>query len=296
MLAPRRKTSSSQTDDPHDIAVHLHGAGGFTNNDGSVIGVGLHFSMRASAIVEKMSQAIDELNDNFMHYLLGSDVYESFMKSTQDQLQQKFADYLKGDFYQEKIKVFSEIGVTYLGSAEEKPDPKRVNIHLTQDDKGLPLKLTINLPATLHSNRISWDFSEIREEQERIKKYHLTYFKDFPSLFKEIDAIKDKLHESSDTIRLQLLNDFNTKWQGQLTFTYEIDHTTRVGKSTVTDASGKTISTGSSNHVVIDRTRSDSLPQIEPAPHSRDHYNLRSSGNRKELTDGPEQSKNKLRK
>jgi hypothetical protein len=217
---------------------------------------GLFFACRIGApdLVKKISQQIEELQAHCRHYLFGDDFYSTTLNSTQNQLQKKLAAYFEDSFYQEKIKCFSELGVHYLSREKESPHKGRVNIYLARDNTGLPLRLSITLPSRFHTMKTDIDLSDFDKEKERIIQHNLTYIARYTSVEQEIHSIEDRLPESSDAIRLQLLNDFNKKWEGQLKITCEINQSTRTGETKVTDASGEIISSNSSNNFKIDRS------------------------------------------
>jgi hypothetical protein len=252
----------------------------------------MRFSIGAPPLISKCATLIDEVREMLKQHLFPET--NSYMSTNSHELAVRLDQFLKCEKWQEKLNQWAELGVNFLSDETENPLKNRVNILIKRDSAELPIVLEVSLCSMMKNSSFKLDLKEFEQDQERIRKYNLTYYRDLFSAEKDSEHLAQMLPKSNDTTRLRLLTEFNLKWKGQLEASYAINHQSKTGNLKITDASGKVKINTKENHVYLDPQSSASAPhprRIElpqsatqdaaPPRNGTDRYDLRITGQKR---------------
>lgn len=184
----------------------------------------------------ELHQGLDKVLELLTEEIFGGEI-------TQEHLKQFIQDFDLTQA-QKKLQALLEsqkIQNMLLHVKEEEDTP--IDLYIAGDKDGLPLRLVIHHA----SGQKTFDLHEVAKEVDRIRKYKLTYVYNVDNTNDEIfDTVEEIRNALSYQERVQLIRDFNKKWQGELHLTYKTTHDSDMldhknkGTYKVTDASGET--------------------------------------------------------
>jgi hypothetical protein len=230
------------------------------------------------------------------YQLAGKNYYDYIMSTSKHEAMLRLDQFLKSEKWQEKLNQWAELGICMLSDEAQNPQKNQVNIFIKRDSAELPVMLKVSLCSMMKNSNIDCDFTNHEQDQERVRKHNLTYFRDLASCQKEFKLLDQMLPKSNDATRLKILTDFNLKWKGQLEASYAINHEIKTGNLKITDASGQIICNNTENHIYLDRIRPTTTPILHaqrrelpqpaaqnaaPARNGTDRYDLRITGQKR---------------